>query len=97
MTKIPDINLMREVAEEKTAVFNEEFAKSEVFAKMCSDIQNEANKGNFSKTFDINSHGGSKAILAARDLFLKGGYQAYVSNWSLVVDWGRYTVAEENE
>lgn len=98
MNNVPDVNLMREVAEEKTNVFNEEFAKSEIFSKMCTDIQNEASKGNFSKTFDTNSHGGTKAISAARDLFLKSGYQAYVSSWNLVVSWGRtYAVDEENE
>ncbi|EPD52797.1 hypothetical protein HMPREF1210_01177 [Paenisporosarcina sp. HGH0030] len=98
MTSIPNVNLMREMAQEKTAVFNEEFAKSEIFAKMCADIQVEANKGNFSKLFSDSGFGGHKSITAAHDLFLKHGYSVTIKGWNLVVSWGRNkTVDEENE
>lgn len=91
MSYVPDINLMREVAEEKTAVFKEEYAKSEAFTKMCADIQKEANSGNFSKHFNLNGLGGNKAALAASELFIKGGYTTNVYGWELVVSWGRYS------
>jgi len=78
MSNVPDINLMREVAEEKTATYKEEYAKSEAFTKMCADIQKEANKGNFSKHFNLNGLGGNKAALAASELFKKGGYTTNV-------------------
>ena len=89
MNKVPDINLMREVAEEKTATFKEEFARSEAFTKMCADIQVEANKGDFSKHFNLNGLGGNKAALAASELFIEGGYSTSVSGWDLIVSWGR--------
>lgn len=96
MNNVPDINVMRETAEEKTVAFNEEFAKSEVFAKMCADIHDEAVKGNFSKLFDMTSHGGTKASNAARELFVKGGYKVSYQGWTLVVSWGR-TYENEQE
>lgn len=89
MCNVPNVNVMREVAEEKTVVFNEEFAKSEVFAKMCADIQDEAIKGNFSKAFDVTSHGGIKAANAASELFTKSGYKVSYQGWLLKVSWGR--------
>ena len=94
MNNVPDINLMREVAEEKTAVFNEDFAESEVFAKMCSDIQEEANKGNFSILFDANGYGGHKSLTAAQNLFIKHGYSARILGWDLLVSWGRNSEQE---
>lgn len=89
MSNVPDINLMREVAEEKTEAFNEEFAGSEVFAKMCAYIQVEANKGNFSILFDANGYGGHKSLTAAQNLFIKHGYSARILGWDLLASWGR--------
>lgn len=89
MSNVPDINVMREVAEEKIAEFKEEFAKSEVFQKMCSNIQNAANKGDFTWMFDASSHGGNKSLSAAKEIFLKHGYSAKILEWTLLVSWGR--------
>ena len=89
MSNVPDINVIRELAEEKTAEFNGEFAKSEVFAKMCADIQEEANKGNFSRIFDASGYGGHKSLTVAQNLFIKHGYSTRLFGWSLVISWGR--------
>ena len=96
MSNVPDINLMRETAEEKTVEFNEEFAKSEVFTKMCSDIQKSANEGNFTRMFNASSYGGIKSLTAAKELFLKHGYSSKILEWNLLVSWGRtYEETEE--
>ena len=96
MSNVPDINLMREMAEEKNVEFNEVFSKSEMFAKMCADIQKEANNGNFSKLFSAHGYGGHKSIAAAKELFLKHGYSAKILEMTLIVSWGRI-LAEEYE
>ena len=88
MIKVPDINLMREVAEEENSTFNEKFGESEMFAKMCADIQEEANKGNFSKLFGASGYGGPKSIAAAKKLFLEHGYNAKILEMTLIVSWG---------
>jgi len=95
MTTIPDVNIMRETAEGITSEFRNEFAKSDVFKKMCERIQREANEGKFTTSFDINGSGGWNAMKAACELFRKGGYQTEFNIYSLVVSWGR--VYEETE
>lgn len=86
---------MRETAEGITSEFRDEFAKSDVFKKMCESIQEKANEGEFAASFDLDGNGGFKAVYAAKELFEKGGYQTEINVWFLEVSWGR--VYEENE
>lgn len=94
MSTVPDINLMREMAQEKNDAFNEEFAKSELFSKMCVEIQEAANKGNFTRLFEANCYGGHKSLLAAHNLFLQHGYSVKVQGFTLLVSWGRVSEQE---
>ena len=80
---------MRETAEVITTEFRNEFANSDVFKKMCESIQEKANKGEFAASFDISGFGGWNSAKAAQELFRKGGYQAELNMWALVVSWGR--------
>lgn len=84
----PDINQIREVAEEQAGVAIKEFSKSKTFTKMCAGIQDAANKGDFHKTFDFNQFEFT-SMLHADALYSKSGYVTRIIGYKLLVMWGQ--------
>ena len=96
MSNIPDINIIRETAESIANEHRDNFALSEVFKKMCSDIQENANKGEFIAIFNSGLKVSQKDLVPAKNLFEQHGYQTQLVRSSLIVSWGRdYTLNEE--
>lgn len=96
MTNVPDINLMRETAEGITNEHRDNFSKSDEFKKMCSEIQDKANKGEFVISFNSGLKLSQKDLHSAKKLFDQHGYQTQLAHTSLIVSWGRvYTEIEE--
>ncbi|MDX1806561.1 MAG: hypothetical protein R3267_06020 [Paenisporosarcina sp.] len=96
MSTIPDINIIRETAEGIANEHRNNFAESDFFKKMCSDIQEKANKGEFVTSFNANINFNHKDVLSAKNLFEQHGYQTQLVRSALIVSWGRdYTETEE--